>query len=61
MISPQLGKLAFSWAMVLILLAGGLLFIVKPGSPQFVITVMTLGLGVAFLGIVILVVKIFGR
>jgi uncharacterized membrane protein len=60
-ISPQLGKLAFSWAMVIILLAGGLLFYVKRGSPEFVITVITLAMGVAFLGIIALVVKLFGR
>ena len=61
MISPQLGKAAFTWAILLILLAGGLLLVLTPGSREFAITVATLVVGVLFLGLVVVLVKVLSR
>jgi hypothetical protein len=61
MISPETGKLAFTWALLLIMLSLGLLFIEKRGSPEFFITIFTLFIGLVFLGVVVLAVKVIGR
>ncbi len=61
MISPEMGKLGFTWAVLLILTSLGLLLIEKHGSREFFITIFTLGIGVIFLGVVALVVRVLGR
>ncbi|MBO0701745.1 MAG: hypothetical protein J2P38_02355 [Candidatus Dormibacteraeota bacterium] len=61
MISPEVGKLAFTWALLLIMASIGLLFIEKHGSPEFFITIFTLVIGVIFLGLVALAVRVIGR
>lgn len=61
MFSPELGQAAFRWAILIVLLAGGLLLTLQPGTPEFAITVLTLMIGVAFLGLVIACVRWLGR
>lgn len=61
MIPPEMGKLAFTWALLLIFLSGALLLVEKHGSPEFFITIFTLLIGVVFLALVALVVRILGR
>lgn len=61
MITPEVGKLAFTWAVLLILTSLGLLLIEKHGSPEFFITIFTLFIGVVFLALVWLVVRVLGR
>lgn len=61
MISPEMGKLAFTWALLLILTSVGLLFVEKHGSPEFFITIFTLVIGLVFLAVVALVVRVLGR
>jgi len=58
---PQIGLAGFRIALFLILMAGGMLFFLQPGTPEFSITVVTLALGLIFAGIVIALVRLVGR
>ncbi|MFN8514666.1 MAG: hypothetical protein U0841_19160 [Chloroflexia bacterium] len=58
---PQIGLAGMRIAIFLIMVAGGLLFFLEPGTAEFSITVVTLGIGVIFAGIVIAFVRIVGR
>ncbi len=46
--SPHMGQQAFRIAIFIILVSGCLLFIVKPGTAEFVITVATFVIGLVF-------------
>ncbi len=58
---PQIGQAGFRIALFLILMAGGLLLFLQPGTPEFSITIVTLALGLIFAGIVIALVRLVGR
>jgi hypothetical protein len=58
---PQIGLAGMRIALFLILVAGGMLFFLEPGTPEFSITVVTLGIGLVFAGIIIALVRIVGR
>ena len=60
-LDPELGKAALRLGFFIVLLAGGLLLFLTPGSAQFAITVITLIIGVVFLGVVVLAVRVFSR
>jgi hypothetical protein len=60
-ISPELGKAAFRWAVFIVVVAGLLLLIVEPGTPQFVITVVMLAAGALFGAVVFVLVRIGAR
>jgi preprotein translocase subunit Sss1 len=38
-----------------------MLLMLEPGTPEFSITVVTLGIGLAFIGVVFVLVRIIGR
>ena len=59
--APEIGQAGFRIGIFLTLLAGGMLFMLEPGTPEHSITVVTLGIGLAFIGLVILLVRVFGR
>jgi hypothetical protein len=61
MLSPELGRVAFRWAIFIVLVAGGLLATLRPGTPEFAITVLTLLIGVLFLGVIIVWIRVLGR
>ncbi|MEU8225903.1 hypothetical protein [Kribbella sp. NPDC048915] len=52
--SPQLGRMALGWSAFLVLASGVLLLTLSPGTPEFVVTLFTLCLGL-FLGLVVVV------
>jgi hypothetical protein len=52
--SPQLGRMALGWAAFLVLASGVLLLTLSPGTPEFVVTLFTLCLGL-LLGLVVVV------
>jgi hypothetical protein len=54
MISPQLGSAAFRIIVFLVVTSLILLPFVKPGSAEFVVTIVTLAIGVCF-GVVLFV------
>ncbi len=60
-LDPELGKAALRLGFFIVVLAGGMLLFLAPGSAQFAITVITLIIGVVFLGVVILAVRVFSR
>ena len=58
---PHIGQAGLRIAIFLILVAGGMLFFLEPGTAEFSITVVTLGIGLIFAGIIIVLVRIAGR
>src|SRR5437870_4101323 len=61
MLSPEVGRYAFRWAMFIVLVAVGLLATLRPGTPEFAITLLTLLIGVLFLGILVVCIRLIGR
>ncbi len=60
-VDPELGKAATRLSLFIILLSGGMLFMLPQGTAQFYITVITLGIGLLFLTLVIALVRLFSR
>jgi hypothetical protein len=56
-VDPQLGKAAFSLALMITVPALILLPLEEPGSAEFIVTAMALAVGVTFLAIVIFIVR----
>jgi hypothetical protein len=61
MLSPDVGRAAFTWAILIVVGALGLLAVLSPGTPEFAITVVTLLIGVIFLGIVVALIRLTAR
>lgn len=57
MIDPETGQLGFRIALFILLLAGGALFIVVPGSAAYYVDLITLVIGLVFLGILIILIR----
>jgi hypothetical protein len=60
-LSPETGKAAFRFALLIILMAAGLLATLRPGTPEFAITVFTLLIGLLFLGTIAAFVRFLSR
>lgn len=61
MLSPEIGRVAFRWAIFIVLVAVGLLATLSPGTPEFAVTVLTLLIGVLFMSVIIVCVRVIGR
>jgi hypothetical protein len=61
MLSPEIGRYAFRWAIFIVLVAGGLLATLRPGTPEFAITVLTLLIGLLFVGVLVVCIRLIGR
>ncbi len=61
MLSPEIGRYAFRWAIFIVLVAGGLLTGLRPGTPEFAVTVLTLLVGLLFMGVLIVSIRLIGR
>ena len=59
--APEIGQAGFRIGLFLALTAGGMLLMLEPGTPEFSITVVTLGIGLAFIGVVFVLVRFIGR
>ncbi|TDD58143.1 hypothetical protein E1263_20615 [Kribbella antibiotica] len=57
---PELGRMALGWAAFLVLAAGVLLLSLTPGTPEFVVTLLTLFLGL-FLGLIVVAAAVWTR
>lgn len=55
--SPEAGKAALSIALFIVIGSAGLLLIQPPGTAEFVVTAMSLAIGLIFTGVVVLVVR----
>jgi hypothetical protein len=60
-LSPEIGRYAFRWAIFIVLVALGLLATLAPGTPEFAITLLTLLIGTLFLGVIVVLIRIVGR
>ncbi|MBN1934288.1 MAG: hypothetical protein JW934_06470 [Anaerolineae bacterium] len=58
MISPQVGRAAFRVAFMMVALAGVMLLILTPGTAEYIISVITLVLGLVFMGIIFVLVRV---
>ena len=58
--APQIGRAALGWAAFLVLASGALLLTLAPGTPEFVVTLFTLCLGL-LLGLVVVVGVVITR
>ena len=59
--NPQLGKAWFQVATFLIVASAILLFFEQPGTAEFVVTVLSLIIGIGLMTLVIVMVKFFSR
>jgi hypothetical protein len=59
--NPQLGKAWFQAASFITVVSAILLFFQKPGTAEFVVTVLSLIIGAVFMALVIVMVKFFSR
>jgi hypothetical protein len=57
---PQIGRMALGWAAFLVLASGVLLLTLTPGTPEFVVALFTLCLGL-LLGLVVVVGVVLTR
>lgn len=58
---PEIGQAGFRIGIFLVLVAGGMLFMLTPGTPEFSITVVTLIIGLVFIGVVAILVRWISR
>jgi hypothetical protein len=61
MFSPEIGKAGFRIALLIVLMAAGLLATLKPGTPEFAITTLTLIIGLVFVGVIVAFARWLGR
>ncbi len=55
--NPEAGQAWFRIAMLITLVSAALLFIVQPGTAEFVVTVTTLVSGLLFIGLIAVLVR----
>ena len=58
--TPQIGRVALGWAMFLVLASVVLLLTLTPGTPEFVVTLFTLCLGL-LLGLIVVAAVVVTR
>jgi hypothetical protein len=57
MISPQMGRMAFRIAFMMVSISTLMLFVLSPGSAEYIVSTLTLGLGLLFMGIIYVLVR----
>jgi hypothetical protein len=55
--SPEAGKAALSIALFIVIASAALLLIQPPGTAEFVITVLSLAIGLVFTGVVMIMAR----
>lgn len=60
MISPQLGRMAFRIAFMMMAVSAVMILVVTPGTAEYWISVLTLILGLVFAGIIFVLVRLLG-
>jgi preprotein translocase subunit Sss1 len=61
MLSPEIAKAAFRLALLIVLMAAALLVTLRPGTPEFAVTMLTLLIGLIFVGVIVVFVRLVGR
>ena len=60
MISPQMGRTAFRIAFFMISVSAIMIFVLIPGTAEYWVSVLTLVLGLVFVGIIFVLVRVLG-
>jgi len=60
MLSPKLGQAAFRIAFMMVFMSALMALILTPGTAEFVISVVTFVLGLVFMGLIFIFVRIIG-
>jgi preprotein translocase subunit Sss1 len=60
MLSPQLGQAAFRIAFMMVAMSALMALFLTPGTAEYVISIVTLVLGLVFMGIVFILVRVIG-
>jgi hypothetical protein len=60
MLSPKLGQAAFRIAFMMVSASAILALFLTPGTAEFVISVVTLVLGLVFMGLIFVLVRLVG-
>lgn len=55
--NPEAGQAWFRIAMLITLVSAALLFLIEPGTAEFVVTVTTLVIGLLFIGVIAVFVR----
>jgi preprotein translocase subunit Sss1 len=58
MISPQLGRTAFRIAFMMVAVSAVMLLVLTPGTAEFLVSILTLILGLIFVGIIMILVRV---
>lgn len=58
MLSPKLGQAAFRIAFMMVFMSALMALVLTPGTAEFVISVVTLVLGLVFMGLVFVLVRV---
>ncbi len=61
MIGPQVGQAAFRIAFLMVVLSGVMLLILTPGTAEYIISAVTLIIGLVFIGIIWVLVRVAGQ
>jgi hypothetical protein len=59
-ISPQLGRMAFRIAFMMVAVSAVMILVVTPGTAEYWISVLTLILGLVFAGVIFVAVRLLG-
>lgn len=59
--SPEVGRAAFRLALFVVLLSLGSVLFAPPGSPGFIVAILSLGIGLVFLIVVIVTTRLWSR
>jgi hypothetical protein len=57
MIDPETGQMGFRIGLFIVLMAFGCLFIVEPGSAAYYVDIITLVIGLIFIGILVVLIR----
>lgn len=60
MLSPKLGQAAFRIAFMMVSVSALMTFFLTPGTAEFVISVVTLVLGLVFMGLIFILIRVMG-
>lgn len=61
MINPQAGQAAFRIAFLMVGVSAAMVFVLTPGTAEYIVSVVTLILGLVFMGIIFVLVRVAGR
>lgn len=61
MLNPRAGQAAFRIAFMMVAISAVMLFVLTPGTAEYVISAITLALGLVLIGLIFVLVRVMGR